>query len=150
MDESWSSSSVNPAEYSTVCACRRSFAQLNAYANHQQTCKKRKKHLSNALVKAKEVWMARKRPCREAVSNGLAGFTPPPTFGHIANAQTPTAVGDGLRPQLVHGFAGSESSAEEAAINDMQCNGNPGSGSGQAVTEVENNVSVTMNSSSIS
>ncbi|KAG2053095.1 hypothetical protein BDR06DRAFT_997279 [Suillus hirtellus] len=37
-----------------LCTCRRSFTQLNVYANHQRTCKKQKKHLSNALSKAKE------------------------------------------------------------------------------------------------
>ncbi|KAG2056121.1 hypothetical protein BDR06DRAFT_981565 [Suillus hirtellus] len=66
MDDSFASSSYAiPAGYSTICKCGRSFAQLNAYANHQRTCRKRKKYLSNALVKAKEVWTARKRPCRE-------------------------------------------------------------------------------------
>ncbi|KAG1834273.1 hypothetical protein EV424DRAFT_1341549 [Suillus variegatus] len=66
MDESFASSSYAiPAGYLTICKCGRSFAQLNAYANHQRTCKEREKYLSNALVKAKEVWTARKRPCRE-------------------------------------------------------------------------------------
>ena len=43
------------------CTCGRDFAQLNAYTNHQRTCKKRKKHLSSALAKAKLVWDNRKK-----------------------------------------------------------------------------------------
>lgn len=39
---------------------------------YQQRCKKRKKYLLNALAKAKEVWTARKRPCREDEYNELA------------------------------------------------------------------------------
>ncbi|KAG1814221.1 hypothetical protein EV424DRAFT_1326059, partial [Suillus variegatus] len=53
------------------CTCGRSFAQLNAYANHQRTCKKRKKHLSNALAKAKELWTTRKRPVQRSISTIL-------------------------------------------------------------------------------
>ncbi|KAG2057433.1 hypothetical protein BDR06DRAFT_969243 [Suillus hirtellus] len=64
--------------YSTICPCGRSFAQLHTYENHQRTCKKRKKHLSSALAKAKEVWTARKRPCLEGqqvdVMTGLINF----------------------------------------------------------------------------
>ncbi|KAG1796117.1 hypothetical protein EV424DRAFT_1334223, partial [Suillus variegatus] len=64
--------------YSAICQCTcgRSFAQLNAYANHQRTCKKQKKHLSNALSKAKELWSTKKRPCREEDRcDKLAGST---------------------------------------------------------------------------
>ena len=43
------------------CSCGRTFAQLNAYTNHQRTCKKRKKGLSSVLAKAKLVWDDRKR-----------------------------------------------------------------------------------------
>ena len=43
------------------CSCGRAFAQLNAYTNHQWTCRKRKKHLSSALAKAKSIWDNRKK-----------------------------------------------------------------------------------------
>ncbi|KIM63417.1 hypothetical protein SCLCIDRAFT_117349 [Scleroderma citrinum Foug A] len=43
------------------CSCRRIFAQLSTYTNHQHTCKKRKKCLSGALAKAKLAWDNRKK-----------------------------------------------------------------------------------------
>ena len=43
------------------CSCGRGFPQLSAYTNHQRTCKKRKRHLSNALAKAKLAWGNRKK-----------------------------------------------------------------------------------------
>ena len=43
------------------CSCGRGFPQLSAYTNHQWTCKKRKRHLSNALAKAKLAWGNRKK-----------------------------------------------------------------------------------------
>jgi hypothetical protein len=58
-------SSATLGGFSVICPCGRCFSQLNAYANYQRTCKKRKKHLSSALAKAKEVWTARKRSCLE-------------------------------------------------------------------------------------
>ena len=45
------------------CSCGRIFAQLSAYTNHQCTCKKRKKCLLGALVKAKLAWDNRKKRC---------------------------------------------------------------------------------------
>ncbi|KAG2741806.1 hypothetical protein P692DRAFT_201726163 [Suillus brevipes Sb2] len=83
---------MNPAGHSIVCQCTcgRSFAQLNAYANHQRTCKKRKKHLSNALAKAKELWTTRKRPCREDKRDELSVFTPL-TIAHNAETRTSRA-----------------------------------------------------------
>ncbi|KAG2045967.1 hypothetical protein BDR06DRAFT_1040545 [Suillus hirtellus] len=93
MDEpspSSESSPVNLAGYLTVCTCGRGFSQLNAYANHQRTCKKRKKHLSNALAKAKEIWTARKRLCREDGCDEPAGVTPPP-FANSAETMTSPA-----------------------------------------------------------
>jgi hypothetical protein len=89
MDESSTSSSyVIPAGYSTICKCGRSFAQLNAYANHQRTCKKRKKYLSSALAKAKEVWTTRKRPRREDERNELASSLPPTDLDTAIPSQT--------------------------------------------------------------
>ena len=43
------------------CSCGRGFPQLSAYTNHQWTCKKRKRHLSNTLAKAKLAWGNRKK-----------------------------------------------------------------------------------------
>ena len=54
-----SRSAMDPGDIQ--CSCGRTFAQLNAYTNHQRTCKKRKKGLSSALAKAKLVWDDRKR-----------------------------------------------------------------------------------------
>ncbi|KAG2059465.1 hypothetical protein BDR06DRAFT_979974 [Suillus hirtellus] len=53
-------------------------------------CKKWKKHLSNALAKAKEIWTARKRPCREDRCDEPAGVTPPP-FANSAETMTSPA-----------------------------------------------------------
>jgi hypothetical protein len=132
----------------TVCTCGRSFAQLNAYANHQRTCKKRKKHLSNALAKAKEVWTARKRPRREDEGDKLAGFTPPPTFGRNAATGTSPAGESGVRPQLNHELAGSEFSSDHATT--IECSGGSGLDPPRPDIEIEDNVSVTVNRNSIS
>jgi hypothetical protein len=151
MDESLAFSSMNQAEYMTVCACGRSFAQLNAYANHQRTCKKRKKHLSNALTKAKEVWTARKKVRREDEHDKLIGFIPPPTFNHNTATQTSPAGESGIRPQLDEDFSGLEFSSEQATIDGMEYSGNlgPGSDLPRVAIEVEENVSVRVNSNSI-
>ena len=56
--------SANYTDCGTIqCSCGRAFAQLNVYTNHQRTCRKRKKHLSSALVKAKSIWDNRKKRC---------------------------------------------------------------------------------------
>jgi hypothetical protein len=44
-----------------LCSCGRSFINLGALRYHQHSCGKTKKRLAEALVKAKEVWAARKR-----------------------------------------------------------------------------------------
>jgi hypothetical protein len=153
MDESLSSSSANLVEYLTVCTCGRGFAQLNAYGNHQRTCKKRKKHLSNALAKAKELWTARKRPRREEEEEGdeLAGFTPP-AFGHQAGDQTLAAGERGLHPQRGHEFSDSEFCPKQATTNEVECNANSGSGSNLpwAIIDSEGNVSLTVDGDDIS
>jgi len=150
MDESLPSSSANLAEYLTVCTCGRTFAHLNAYGNHQRTCKKRKKHLSNALAKAKEAWTARKRSRREE-GDKLTVSTPPPTFGPHAGAQTLEAGESGLRSQLGPEFADSEFCPEQATTNEVECSANTGSGSElpRAVIPVEGNVSVTVDCNDI-
>ncbi|OJA16060.1 hypothetical protein AZE42_08300 [Rhizopogon vesiculosus] len=139
MDESLPSS-VNLAEYLTVCTCGRSFTHLNAYGNHQWMCKKRKKHLSNALAKAKEAWIARKRLHREE-GDKLAGFIPPPAFGPHACAQTLEAGESGLRPQLSPEFADSEFCPEQTTTNEVECSANTGSESDLlwAIIHVEGN-----------
>ena len=149
MDESLSSSSANLVEYLTVCTCGRGFAQLNAYGNHQRTCKKRKKHLSNALVKAKELWTARKRPRRENEGDELTGFTTP-AFGHQAGAQILAAEKSGL--QGAHEFANLEFCPEQAPTNKVECSANSGSGSNPswAIIHTEDNVSLTVDSDDIS
>lgn len=151
MHESLSSSSTNLAEYLTVCTCGRGFAQLNAYGNHQRVCKKRKKHLSNALAKAKEVWTARKRP-RGEEGDKLAGVTPPPAFGRHAGAQTLAAGESGLHPQLGHEFPDSEFYPEQATTNEVECIANSGSGSDlpRTIIHIEGNVSVAVDSNDIS
>jgi len=41
--------------FSVVCSCGREFTKPGALKNHQNFCVKRKKRLSNALAKAKEL-----------------------------------------------------------------------------------------------
>ncbi|KAG1884432.1 hypothetical protein F4604DRAFT_1919636 [Suillus subluteus] len=120
MDESFQFPEPSPAttlaQYSTVCTCGRSFAQLNAYANHQRTCKKRKKYLLNALSKAKELWTMRKRPCREVGRNELLGSTAPTTLVPDA-ATSMSPAGEGWEPlQLEHSFVASEFSPMQATF----------------------------------
>ena len=78
---------------SVQCSCGQIFAQLNAYTNHQRTCKKRKKGLSSALAKAKFAWENRKRR-HTADSLGEPGehsdinaIPNPPDTGHISGHQ---------------------------------------------------------------
>jgi hypothetical protein len=47
--------------FSQICHCGRAFSQTYAFTNHQRTCKKSKKRLSDALAKAQQVWQMRKR-----------------------------------------------------------------------------------------
>lgn len=56
------SESMKIADSARVCICGRTFSQLHAFGNHQRSCEKSKKRLSGALAKAKEFWIARKRP----------------------------------------------------------------------------------------
>ncbi|KAG1906805.1 uncharacterized protein F5891DRAFT_1182215 [Suillus fuscotomentosus] len=141
MDGSLSSSpDVYLAAYSTNCTCGRSFAQLNAYANHQRTCRKRKKRLSNALTKAKEVWTTRKKLCKEDGHGEAAVFTSTSS----CNATTRTSSGESrVRPPLDYEFSGSEFSSEQAAItvDRVEFGGNSGSGSElpMAGIEIEHN-----------
>ena len=78
---------------SIQCPCGRIFTQLNAYTNHQQICKKRKKSLSSALAKAKSAWDNRKRrrtgdslgePGRHS---GISAIPNPPDTGHVSRHQ---------------------------------------------------------------
>lgn len=127
--------------YSAICQCTcgRSFAQLNAYANHQRTCKKQKKHLSNALSKAKELWSTKKRPCREEDRcDKLAGSTLNlRTIAHSAETWTSQAGESGAHPQLDHGFAGSEFASDQAIVSGEEYNSASRSG-----IETERDVSI--------
>lgn len=118
---SWDSATSGLAQYSTVCTCGRSFAQLNAYANHQRTCKKRKKHLSDALAKAKEIWTTRKRPCREGQHDDSEPlrFTPPAT-SLVRGAKISTwPTEEGQEPE--HEFSASELSSAQATVLGVEC-----------------------------
>ncbi|KAG2119855.1 uncharacterized protein F5147DRAFT_647723 [Suillus discolor] len=131
-----SSSSVNVAGYSTAsgcqCTCGRSFAQLNVYANHQRTCRKQKKYLSNALAKAKEVWTTRKKLCREGEQDGLAA---PPIIDHNVETWTSRAGESGVHPQLGHIFSGSKFTSDQTTFNGEEYSSAlPGSG-----IEIESN-----------
>jgi hypothetical protein len=44
-----------------TCICGKSFSRPETYTHHTRNCTKTKKRLADALVKAKEVWRARKR-----------------------------------------------------------------------------------------
>ncbi|KAG1775825.1 hypothetical protein EV702DRAFT_1046706 [Suillus placidus] len=117
MDESSASSSsyVTQAGYSTVCKCGRSFTQLNAYANHQRTCKKRKKYLSNALAKAKEVWTARKRLCKKDERDEPAQSLPP--TWHDLDTTTPSqALSIGSEQVFVDGMELNSGSRLDLAV----------------------------------
>lgn len=47
--------------FSQTCHCGRVFSQTYAFTNHERTCKKSRKRLSNALAKAKQFYQAKKR-----------------------------------------------------------------------------------------
>jgi hypothetical protein len=47
--------------FSQICSCGRTFSQVGAFKNHQNSCKKNKKRFSAVLAKAKEAVAARKR-----------------------------------------------------------------------------------------
>jgi hypothetical protein len=117
---SWDSTTSSLAQYSTICTCGRSFAQLNAYANHQRTCNKRKKHLSDALAKAKELWTTRKRPCREGRHDEPLGFTPPVTSLTRDAGIGTWPAGEGQEPE--HEFATSELSSAQTTFLGVECN----------------------------
>jgi len=51
-----------PMVESETCACGRSFSHTFAFTNHQRTCQKTKKRLSDALSKARVLWVAKKKP----------------------------------------------------------------------------------------
>ncbi|KAG1813081.1 hypothetical protein EV424DRAFT_1541839 [Suillus variegatus] len=130
MSGSFSSSETSfatPGEYSTICPCGRSFAQLNAYVNHQRTCKKRKKHLSSALAKAKEMWTTRKRPCLDDRPSMMTRRIPPSIFHQdVATCTSHEPPGEsGANTALDHEFASSKFRSEEATVGEAECN--PGS-----------------------
>lgn len=145
MDESFPSQTPEPfyatslaQSYSTVCRCGRSFAQLNAYANHQRTCKKRKKYLSNALSKAKELWTTRKRPRREVGCDEPLGSTAPTTLVPDG-ATSMSPAGEGREPlQLEHSFVASEFGPGQATFIEERPNSN----------SIDGNVSLDINNSS--
>ena len=47
--------------FNETCGCGRTFYFPGALKNHQRSCAKTKKRLANALGKAKDLWMSRKR-----------------------------------------------------------------------------------------
>jgi len=53
--------SVN-SSFCEICPqCRKSFSQPTTFTHHQRNCSKTKKRLSDALAKAKEKWIVKKR-----------------------------------------------------------------------------------------
>ena len=69
-----------PMVGSETCACGRSFTHTFAFTNHQRTCQKSKKRLSDVLSRARVFWIAKKKPRLD-----VSRKTPEP----------PTSVGDG-------------------------------------------------------
>jgi hypothetical protein len=55
-----------PTAWCQTCACGRAFSAPHAYTNHERTCQRTKKRLASALVKAKELWVSKKRRKTEA------------------------------------------------------------------------------------
>ena len=55
--------------------CKKSFSQPSTFTHHQRNCSKTKKRLSNALAKAKETWIVKKR--RRIVTREVDGVLPP-------------------------------------------------------------------------
>ena len=80
------------------CSCGRTFAQLNAYTNYHWTCKKRKKYLSSALAKAKEVWDNRKKRHtgnsvgERSDSSGISGVANPLETTHAGEHPSPESL----------------------------------------------------------
>jgi|ERR1700679_202851 hypothetical protein len=66
---------LSPA-WCQVCVCGRTFSVPQAYTFHKRSCQQTKKHLSNALDKAKEVWQSRKRRKVEVMQNPTAENPP--------------------------------------------------------------------------
>ena len=55
-----------------ICFCRRTFVHLAAFKNHENTCKKSKKRLSNALIRAKELFaLKEKKDNSESPGHGV-------------------------------------------------------------------------------
>lgn len=53
-----------------VCLCGRTFIDSGPLAFHKRSCAKTKKRLSDALSKAREVWVAKKKVCIRNTSGG--------------------------------------------------------------------------------
>jgi hypothetical protein len=47
--------------FTQTCTCSRTFSQVGALKNHQNSCKKDKKRLTNVLTKVKKVLADKKR-----------------------------------------------------------------------------------------
>jgi hypothetical protein len=61
--------------FSQTCYCGRSFTNLAAFSNHQRTCKKSKKRLTDALRQAKESIADRNRPRDVSGSRSSVGLS---------------------------------------------------------------------------
>ena len=84
--------STDVPDSSIQCSCGRDFTQLNAYTNHQWTCKKRKKNLSSALARAKLAWDNRKRRRTDSLvepggHSGTSGIPNSPDTRHVSGHQ---------------------------------------------------------------
>jgi hypothetical protein len=87
--------------FSETCHCGRVFSQTYAFTNHERTCKKSKKRLSDALAKAKQIYQAKKRRVcvpdaevdastqRDAIASQLE---PTAGFGTTVRAAEPDVV----------------------------------------------------------
>jgi hypothetical protein len=92
-----------PPAWSQTCICRCIFSVQQAYTFHRRTCSKMKKWFSSALVKAKEVWHAKKRQKMEKHTCDPTQF---PSDKHAASElelvsqETPCLV----HPEVSFGF----------------------------------------------
>jgi hypothetical protein len=78
------STAMEPQRFVQTCICNRSFDNPGAFTRHGRTCKKRKRQLGDALVRAKESYSKKRR---HVESSGEA--VPSPTDHSVSIAVSP-------------------------------------------------------------
>lgn len=90
--------SMEPQRFEQTCVCNHSFDNPGAFTRHGRTCKKRKRQLVDALVRAKESYSKKRR----VETNGETVPSESPTDSHSVIAASPqesqSSVNSGERP----------------------------------------------------